>query len=72
MRRTATILLVLSAYSSLSAKEPIRISLAESPVAGLRERVETHLAQEYDCVLISRSRPVATALEQSIRADAGD
>ena len=66
MRRTATILLALTAHSALLAKEPVRISLAESPVAGLRERVETHLAQEYDCVVISRSQPVATALEQSI------
>lgn len=66
MRRTATILLALSAHSALFAKEPTRISLAESPVAGLRERVETHLANDYDCVVISRSRPVAAALEQSI------
>ena len=66
MRRTATILLVLTAQSALFAADPLRISLAESPVAGLRERVETHLAQEYDCVVISRSRPAAVALEQSI------
>lgn len=66
MRRTATILLALTAHIALFAKEPVRISLAESPVAGLRERVETHLAQEYDCTVISRSRPVAVALEQSI------
>ena len=66
MRRTATILLALTAHIVLFAKKPVRISLAESPVAGLRERVETHLTQEYDCIVISRSRPVAAAREQSV------
>ena len=66
MRRTATILLAFTAHSALVAKEPVRISLAESPVPGLRERVETHLAQEFDCMVISRGQPVASSQEQSI------
>ena len=66
MRRTATILLALFAHGVLFAKEPVRLSLADSPVLGLRERVETHLAREYDCTVISRSRAVAASLEQSI------
>jgi tetratricopeptide (TPR) repeat protein len=58
--------MTFAAVSLSGAAEPKRISLAESPVPGLRERVETHLAQEYDCVVISRSQPVASSQEQSI------
>ena len=66
MRRTSTILLAFTAQSALVAKEPVRISLAESPVLGLSVRIETHLARDYDCTVISRSRAVAASLEQSI------
>jgi tetratricopeptide (TPR) repeat protein len=66
MRRTATILLVFTAYSAILAAEPVCISLAESPVPGLSVRIETHLAREYDCTVISRSRVVSASFEQSI------
>ena len=66
MRRTAIILLALTAHSALFAKEPLRISIAESPVPGLRERVETHLTQEYDCTVISRGRASAALFERSV------
>ena len=65
--RTALFLVLLCKTASLfGASCPVRISLAESPVPGLRERVETHLMQEYDCTVISRGQPVASAQELSI------
>ncbi len=66
MRHVPSIILAYSCTVGLFAKEPLRISLADSPVPGLRERVETHLAQEFDCMVISRSQPVASSQEQSI------
>jgi tetratricopeptide (TPR) repeat protein len=48
------------------AADPGPLSLAESPVLGLSARVETHLARDYDCTVISRARPVAATLERSI------
>lgn len=36
-------------------------------MSGLRERVETHLFQDYDCTVISRSRSSAAQFEHSIK-----
>ena len=65
--RTAIVLVLLCKTASLfGASGPKQISLAESPVLGLSARIETHLARDYDCTVISRSRAVAASLEQSI------
>ena len=66
MRHLLSVALTALSLGNARAAAPVRLSLAESPVPGLRERVETHLVQEFDCVVISRSRASAAAFERSV------
>ncbi len=66
MRFSLSVIAALIAVCQCATAEPRFISLADSPFPGLRERVETHLVQEYDCVVISRGRASAAQFERSV------
>ncbi len=66
MRAFATVLVFTTAASLQGADGTLRLSLADSPCPGLRERVETHLAQSYECVVLSRSRCAAAQFEKAV------
>ena len=66
MRFSLSVIATFIAVCRCATADPIVISLADSPFPGLRERVETHLVQEYDCVVISRSRASAAQFERTL------